>query len=435
MDKDTIAAIATPQGSGGISIIRISGICALEIAKKISHRAEIKPRYAHFANFYDLKGEKLDEGLLLYFPAPNSFTGEDVVELQGHGGIAVADSLLKASFALGARQAKGGEFSQRAFLNNKMDLTQAEAVADLINAQSLSAVKAANKSLSGEFSKKVNELNQDLFKLRVFIEAALDFADEEDTNWIEEGKILEKLKTWGEKLNLLIKNSQQGKLLNEGINLVLAGSPNAGKSSLLNALAGEDLAIVTPIEGTTRDIVRAKLIIAGMPINVLDTAGLRESQDLIEIEGIKRSREAIKKADLIIYLIDGSKPYEKPNLGAEIPVLEVFNKADLVKEKDKTKFWICAKNGEGLEELKTKIAEFAGRSEEEPAFIARARHLEALQNAQKVAQQAIKNLDLENPELSAQDLRDISQFLEELTGKIHSEDILDAIFSDFCIGK
>ena len=177
MDKDTIAAIATPQGSGGISIIRISGIKALEIAKKISHREEIKPRYAHFANFYDLKGEKLDEGLLLYFPAPNSFTGEDVVELQGHGGIAVADSLLKASFALGARQAKGGEFSQRAFLNNKMDLTQAEAVADLINAQSLSAVKAAIKSLSGEFSKKVNELNQDLFKLRVFIEAALDFAD------------------------------------------------------------------------------------------------------------------------------------------------------------------------------------------------------------------------------------------------------------------
>lgn len=433
MNQDTITAIATPQGMGGVAIIRISGKQALEIAEKITKKA-LLPRQAIFSHFYQ-DDEKIDSGLALYFPAPNSFTGENVVELQGHGGMVVSQMLLQAVIQAGARLAEAGEFTKRAFLNDKMDLAQAEAVADLIHARSQMAVRASNRSLQGDFSKKINELNDELLQLRIYIEASLDFPEEE-IDFLSEGQIDKKINVLSQKLDALIQQTAQGKLISQGIDLALIGKPNAGKSSLLNALVGEERAIVSPHAGTTRDIIREQIIIEGIPITVLDTAGIRESTDFIEQEGIKRSHEASKKADLVVVLVDGQ------TLDSEaLPQhdLLVFNKADLVPSEQRRQdgIWISAQTGENLALFKRKIAELAGKSQqEETPFIARERHYQALLTAQnylKSAENQIVGHRL--GELIAEDLRLAHDALGSITGKITADDLLGEIFSSFCIGK
>lgn len=445
---DTIAAIATPSGTGGVCIIRISGAQALAIAKQLSKIEDVRKRHVHFAHFYAQDGSLIDQGILLYFQAPHSFTGEDVVELQGHGGIAVANALLGAALDSGARLAEAGEFTRRAFLNDKLDLSQAEAVADLIAARSMAAMQAANRSLQGEFSRQVNSLADEILQLRVYIEAALDFPEEE-IDFISEGNIEARLLAWGEKLSALLQQSEQGKLLNEGIDLVLAGKPNAGKSSLLNALSGEDRAIVTHIAGTTRDILRESIIIEGIPINLVDTAGLRESEDIVEQEGIRRSHQAIQHAQLIALLIaaDDMDAAEILDLETQLheragnsPIVKLYNKADLADASLQAQYqdglWLSAKTGQGLEAVRKKIAQLAGKTESEAPFIARERHIRALDKAQRHFLQAWQAFQGHRAaELLAQDLRLVHDDLGEITGKVHADDLLGEIFSGFCIGK
>ncbi|WP_072280933.1 tRNA uridine-5-carboxymethylaminomethyl(34) synthesis GTPase MnmE [Rappaport israeli] len=450
--SETIVAIATPSGQGGVAIVRLSGENALEIAGKIAKNPTDTPRMAKFTAFVDQKGELFDQGLMLYFKAPFSFTGEEVVELHCHGGRAVTQLLLEACLAAGARMALPGEFSQRAFLNDKMDLAQAEAVADLIDAQSTAAVKAASRSLQGAFSQVIQELVADLVQLRVYIEAALDFPEEE-IDFLAEGDISSRLQLWGERLQRLIEQSGQGRLINDGINLVLIGKPNAGKSSLLNALLGDERAIVTEQAGTTRDVIKESIVIEGMPVNILDTAGLRDSDDLVEQEGIRRTQQAIKQADIIVLLIDGAKfslDYAqemaeiealKQTFPAEIPVMTVYNKADLVSLDFKKQFaqqlWIAAKNGEQIDAFKCNVADKVGRQvREETPFIARERHMNALKKAQLHYQQAVEQLvGYRVGELVAEDLRLVHEALGEITGKMKADDLLGEIFSSFCIGK
>lgn len=444
---DTIAAIATPPGIGGVCIVRISGKQAKMIGETLADKP-LTPRVAHYVTIHDRNGETIDQGLMLYFNAPYSFTGEDVVEIQGHGGIAVSQALLTTVLDYGARLANPGEFSQRAFLNNKIDLAQAEAVSDLIAARSQSAMKAANRSLQGVFSKKVEVLAEGILKLRMYIEAALDFPEEE-IDFLSEGDIENRLRSWGNQLTALIEESTQGKLINNGIDLVLVGKPNAGKSSLLNALSGEERAIVTEQAGTTRDIVREQLIIEGMPVNVLDTAGLRESSDIVEREGIRRSREAITKADLIALLIAGDTIDDTDNATLldelrntvpNTPILLLYNKSDLVETSLQNAYsdgvWLSAKTGEGLVAVKQKIAELAGKKDYEPPFIARERHLHALKRAKDYYIQALTQLTgYRAGELVADDLRLCHEALGEITGKVYADDLLGEIFSGFCIGK
>lgn len=442
-DSETISAIATPPGVGGVCIIRISGVQARAIGERLSGKT-LTPRHAHFANITNPAGQRIDEAVILYFQAPHSFTGEDIVEIQGHGGIAVANALLRATLDCGARLAEPGEFTRRAFLNDKLDLAQAEAVADLIAARSQSALQAATRSLQGEFSRVVNTLAEDILRLRVYIEAALDFPEEE-IDFLSEGDIEGRLQRWGEQLAKLLAQSQQGKLLNDGINLVLAGKPNAGKSSLLNALSGEDRAIVTEQAGTTRDIVREQLVIEGIPVNILDTAGIRDSDDIVEKEGIRRSREAIAKADIIALLIAGDDidtalSEEIRTLAPNTPRLLLYNKMDIVEESKRNQqsdgLWLSAKTGQGIDTVKAKIAELAGKTEIESLFIARERHIRALQTAQQHFNHAIAQLKtLRAGELVAEDLRQVHDALGEITGKIRADELLGGIFSGFCIGK
>ena len=440
--RDTIAAIATPPGTGGVSIIRISGGEALAIAARVSGITPA-PRRATLAHIRDARGDTLDQALLLYYPAPHSYTGEDTLEIQGHGGIAVTQAVLAAVLDAGARLAEPGEYTRRAYLNNKIDLAQAEAIADLINARSQAAVKAANRSLQGDFSRQIETLAADLLALRVYIEAALDFPEEE-IDFLREGDIAVRLQGWGERLRTLLAQSTQGRLMNDGINLVIAGKPNAGKSSLLNALVGEERAIVTAQAGTTRDIVRETILIHGMPVNILDTAGLREASDLVEQEGIRRTRQALNQADLILLLRDGSALDDDAAddaLPANIPQLLAYNKADqtlpAVQAQHADGLWLSAKTGAGIDALRDAIARAVGRdSREESPYIARERHLRALHQAERHYQHALAQLhSTQNGELIAEDLRLAHEALGSITGAVSSDDLLGHIFSSFCIGK
>ena len=467
MTAETIAAIATPLGKGGIGIIRLSGPASQAIAvklqqvKKDSAAPSLPPaNLASLRQFFSAEQTMIDEGLLLNFPAPASFTGEDVIELQVHGSPMALDQLLKRTLELGARMARPGEFSERAFLNGKLDLTQAEAIADLIEADSEAAATAAINSLRGDFSAKINELNTRLKKIRTYVEACLDFP-EEDIDFLVAGDIEQNIKESLDNLESIQSAAKQGQLLKEGMTLVITGQPNVGKSSLLNALAGKDSAIVTDIPGTTRDVLREHLQIDGLPLHVIDTAGLRESKDPIEQEGIKRARKEIEKADRLLMLVDACKGFTAvdediiSSFPKQLPVTLILNKIDLCPEIKPAKdasvknklvknrgaeqevIYLSAKQGAGIDDLKKHLEQCMGfKQSSEGLFIARRRHLQALEKTQDCIQQALLYArELVNSELLAEELRLASQHLAEITGEFSSEDLLGEIFSSFCIGK
>lgn len=443
---DTIAAIATPSGNSGVGIIRISGPKARQIVTKLTH-LELKPRYAHFSSFLENDGSLLDSGLCLFFPGPASYTGEDVVELQGHGGMVVLDMLLRRVLSLGARLANPGEFTERAFLNNKLDLAQAEAVADLIESSTEQSVRSAQKSMQGVFSEQVNELVDELTELRMFVEAAIDFVDEE-IDFLGDGVVEKKILALSARVQQIQNTAQQGRLLRDGMTVVLAGKPNAGKSSLLNALAGHEAAIVTDIAGTTRDVLKERIQIDGMPLHIIDTAGLRESDNVIEQEGIRRAHLEMQKADCILLLVDAREGQADPELLKQLPqnikLTTVFNKIDLmgkqpqlIETENNCEIYLSIKPENGLELLTQHLKEMMGYSAAtENVFIARRRHIQALSQAQESVQNALAQLQSNLAgELVAEDLRLAQNSLAEITGKFTPDDLLGKIFSSFCIGK
>ena len=441
--SDVIAAIATAPGRGGIGIVRISGRDLADLAYRLTARHP-KPRDAGFVRFRDGAGGVIDEGLLLYFPAPHSFTGEDVVELQGHGGPVVMRLLLERCVELGARLAEAGEFSRRAFLNGKLDLAQAEAVADLIEAGSAAAARSAMRSLSGEFSREISTLSNGLIELRMLVEATLDFPEEE-IEFLKQARALERLAAIESTVCRLLERARQGALLRAGMQVVLVGQPNVGKSSVLNALAGDDRAIVTDIPGTTRDVVREEILLDGIPVHVLDTAGLRESEDPVERIGVERTWREIERADVILRIVDArfglsSKDIEiDDNLPDRIPRLTVFNKLDLVEPSqvrdEQGVVWVSAKTGAGMECLRRTLLQLVGweSGHGEDVVLARERHLVALRGALQHIVQA--RMQSEALELFAEELRLAHEQLEQVTGEFTPDDLLGEIFSRFCIGK
>lgn len=453
MSRDTIAAIATAQGRGGVGIVRVSGQLAKQIAEQMTGR-ELKPRYAHYGLFYAEQQQALDEGLALYFAGPNSFTGEDVLELQGHGGPVVLDMLLQRCVELGARLARPGEFSERAFLNDKLDLAQAEAIADLIEASSTQAARNALRSLQGVFSKRVNALTEQLIALRIYVEAAIDFPEEE-IDFLADGHILQLLIAVQKELKEVVREAGQGALLRDGMSVVIAGRPNAGKSSLLNSLAGYEAAIVTDIEGTTRDILREHIHIDGMPLHVTDTAGLRNTADQVEKIGVERALKAINEADRILLVVDANSaeandPFALwPEFLDSTPnpekVTLIRNKVDLSGEPVEmhsntdghVTINLCARSGEGLELLREHLKNCMGYSQTaESSFSARRRHLDALRQAENYLENGYQQLTQASAgELLAEDLRMAQQALGEITGEFSADDLLGRIFSSFCIGK
>ncbi|MCK5718479.1 MAG: tRNA uridine-5-carboxymethylaminomethyl(34) synthesis GTPase MnmE [Thiomargarita sp.] len=441
LPQATIAALATPSGRGGIGIIRISGCQVTTIAPILLGKLP-KPRYAMVADFTDKSGELIDQGIALYFPAPHSFTGEDVLELQGHGGMVVMDSLLQAIIELGVELARPGEFSERAFLNGKIDLVQAEAIADLIDSASVQASRSALRSLQGQFSKQIHYLVEQLIWLRTYVEADIDFTDEE-IDLLADGKIITKITDLIQYLQTILQTAQQGFLLKEGVQIALIGEPNVGKSSLLNCLAGRDTAIVTPIPGTTRDTVRDQIQLEGIPLHIIDTAGLRETNDLIEQAGIERTKIAIKAADLIILILDVRYPNQQAHQqllnDLKKPLIIIYNKIDLIsllaKQQD-DRVYLSAKTGEGIQLLKQVLKKkLAVHEITESIFIARRRHLTALQQAKQALEIALIQANNRQTELLAEELLQAQQFLNQITGEFTSNDLLGEIFSSFCIGK
>ncbi|NOQ89001.1 MAG: tRNA uridine-5-carboxymethylaminomethyl(34) synthesis GTPase MnmE [Gammaproteobacteria bacterium] len=443
MNNDTIVAIATPSGQGGVGIIRISGSKAPELAKKISGLCPA-PRYVHYGKFRDADKTTIDSGLTLYFKKPYSFTGEEVVELHAHGGPVVLDLLLKEILLHDVRPARAGEFTERAFLNDKIDLAQAEAIADLIAADSEQAARAAMRSMQGEFSAIIHQLVEELIQLRIYVESALDFPEEE-IDFLADDAIAKKLETVIQKLSDVKKSAQQGRLLKEGMTVVIAGKPNAGKSSLLNQLAGQESAIVTEIPGTTRDILREHIQIDGLPLHIIDTAGLRDSDDIVEQEGVKRAKQVIEKADRILFVVD-IKDEDKTileSLPESVGVTTIFNKIDTENrtaeliENNTAEIYLSAKTGEGIDLLKDHLKNRMGYQQKtEGQFIARRRHLDAIENAEQHLKIADKNLhQLKAGELLAEELRLAQEVLSSITGEFSSDDLLGRIFSDFCIGK
>ena len=448
---DTIAAIATATGRGGVGIIRVSGNKASSIAKAIV-QTDLKPRQAHYCDFVSIDGQILDQGLAIFFPNPHSFTGEDVLELQGHGGPVVMDMLLNNVLKLGARLAKPGEFSERAFLNDKIDLAQAEAIADLIDASTEQAARNALHSLQGVFSKRIHELVESLIQLRIYVEAAIDFPEEE-IDFLSDGKIEKDLLNIEAQLTQIFQEAKQGSLVRDGMRLVIAGKPNAGKSSLLNALSGRDSAIVTPIAGTTRDVLREHIHIDGMPLHIADTAGLRESPDQVEQIGIERAWQEIEQADRILLVVDvNENPStdidqlwpESINKIDRQKIILIRNKIDLNQEStglstknDGQEFInISAKHHQGIDELRSYLKSIMGfQQTNESGFTARRRHLDALQRAANFLQQGKIQLQHAAGELLAEDLRQAQNALSEITGEFTPDDLLGRIFSSFCIGK
>lgn len=443
--KDTIAAIATPPGNGGVGIVRISGNQLGRVSKGLLGRDLPPPRKAQYSSFLDAHGSTIDTGLTLYFPAPHSFTGENILELQAHGGTVILSLLLERVLQLGCRQARAGEFSERAFLNGKLDLVQAEAIADLISSSSAQGARAAQRSLSGVFSTRINALVTEITSIRVFVEAAIDFPEEE-IDFLADSDIQQRLQQAISDINKLINEAHQGCLLRDGIALAIVGRPNAGKSSLLNALAGDELAIVTDIPGTTRDVVRQQILIDGLPVFVADTAGLRETEDLIEAEGVRRALQVQEKSDLVLLVLDaGTETLENlPVIPDPKRTIIVWNKQDLVTEKmlpvsteGLDSVIISVHSGIGMDSLKQKICQHAGFNESsEGIFSARTRHLDALHRSEKLSCHGLIQLqDFSAPELLAEDLRQVQQVLGEITGQFSSDDLLGEIFSSFCIGK
>ena len=444
--QDNIVAIATGTAYAGVGIIRISGYKLDTLIEKITGKTKIRPRFAHYSDFYGNDGEIIDSGLLVYFDSPKSFTGEDVVELQTHGSPVVLNLLLKHCISLGCRQAEPGEFTKRAYLNGKLDLIQAESIADLIHAESEASAKGAIKSLRGEFSQYINGINQRLINLRMFVEATLDFPDE-DIDFIANAKIKEKLEIIRNEIYPLLQNTQQGVLLNNGANIVIIGQPNVGKSSLLNALANEEIAIVTDIAGTTRDIVKQKIIIDGIPFNIIDTAGIRQTNDSVEKIGIERAINAVNQADLCIILLDNQIGITKEDNDILLQIPEhiiriyVHNKIDLTGkthqikiENGETHVYISAKKNLGIEELRKQLLDVIGwQRSGENTFTARTRHLNAMQKAVKHIDSAFSHW--EQLEILAEELRYAHSALGEITGEFSADDLLGVIFSEFCIGK
>ncbi|MDD5114464.1 MAG: tRNA uridine-5-carboxymethylaminomethyl(34) synthesis GTPase MnmE [Methylobacter sp.] len=440
----TIAAIATPPGNGGVGIIRISGPLVSQIATQLLNKT-LTPRLAHYSSFVDEHAVIIDSGIALYFPGPASYTGEDILELQGHGGSVVLDMLLRRVLALGARLAKPGEFTERAFLNNKLDLAQAEAVADLIESSTEQSVRSAQKSMQGVFSTQVNELVEELTELRIYVEAAIDFVDEE-IDFLSDGVVENRLTRLQQKLTKIQATAQQGRLLRDGMTIVLAGKPNAGKSSLLNALAGHEAAIVTDIAGTTRDVLRERIQLDGMPLHIIDTAGLRESDNAVEKEGIRRAHAEIQKADKVLLLIDARDPETQSildTLPKNVDIVKIYNKIDLLgiapeiaKTEHGTSIYLSVKTGSGMELLTQYLKQSVGfNASADNVFIARRRHIEALNKGQEFVESAIEQLKVQAGELVAEDLRQAQNSLGEITGFVSSDDLLGKIFSSFCIGK
>lgn len=445
---DVIAAVATAPGRGGVGIVRVSGPSLADFAEALSGRTP-KPRHAGFVRFRADNGETIDEGILLYFPAPASFTGEDVLELQGHGGPVVMQLLLARCIELGARHAEPGEFSRRGFLNGRMDLAQAEAVADLIEASTAAAARSAVRSLTGKFSDQINRLKDELIDLRMLVEATLDFPEEE-IDFLERSRAFERLAKVSEGLREVLAGAQQGRLLRDGMRVVLVGRPNVGKSSLLNALTGDESAIVTEIAGTTRDTVRETIQVHGIPVHIVDTAGLRESVvDEVERIGIERTWSEIGRADVILRLMeagrDGSEAEAEAGIDARIdvaiPRVIVMNKIDLAGLRPArevcdggARIYLSARNGEGVDLLRDELARIAGwRSGAEDVPLARERHVHALERTLEHVERA--ELRLDALELFAEELRLAHESLGEITGEFTPDDLLGVIFSRFCIGK
>jgi tRNA modification GTPase len=446
---DTIVAAATPPGRGGVGIVRVSGPRAPELAAVMLGELPAA-RQATFARFLDAQRDPIDAGLALFFPAPHSYTGEHVLELHGHGGPLVLEALVTRAIELGARRAQPGEFTQRAFLNDKLDLAQAEAVADLIDAGSREAARAAMRSLQGEFSAMVRGLTEAVIELRTYVEAAIDFPEEE-IDFLADRQLSERFHALREHFTGVLESAQQGRLLREGMTVVIAGRPNAGKSSLLNRLAGYDAAIVTPVPGTTRDVVRERIHLDGMPLHVLDTAGLREGGDLVEEEGMRRARVEMQRADRVLFVIDAAEDpaaaayqQQRARLPPDVPVTLVFNKCDLAAGlpvgdtlSGPPRLWLSALTGEGLEKLRAHLKGCMGyQTVDGGAISARRRHLEALARARQHTEHAARQLAEQRAgELVAEELRAAQQALNEITGEFTSDDLLGRIFAGFCIGK
>lgn len=440
---NTIAAIATAQGRGGIGIVRLSGPKSAAIAREILGKTP-KPRHAHYTDFFDQTGTLIDQGILIYFNAPHSYTGEDVLELQGHGGIAVLQLILQRCLFLGAQLADPGEFTRRAYLNDKLDLAQAESVSDLIDATTTQAARSAMRSLKGEFSTVVNKMIFELVNLRMLVEAMLDFP-EEDVDQLDEYKRDRQLAHIRDSLRHTLETAKQGSLLREGAYIALVGQPNVGKSSLLNCLSGEQVALVSDVPGTTRDVIRKEIQINGIPLHIMDTAGLRESQDSIEMMGIALTHQTLQKADLIIVLRDATRPNDAEDEGIlailppHIPRLLVLNKIDIDDNIGARKLScgviaISAKTGLGIVALREKLLELVGwNNQESGVFMARERHLIALREAETKLTRAESVLHY--PELFAEELRLAQQALNAITGEFSADDLLGEIFSRFCIGK
>ncbi|WP_425425540.1 tRNA uridine-5-carboxymethylaminomethyl(34) synthesis GTPase MnmE [Uliginosibacterium gangwonense] len=444
-DADTIAAIATPPGRGGVGVVRVSGKNLAGFAQTLTG-TQPKPRVATLARFKDAHGSALDEGLVLFFLGPHSYTGEDVIELQGHGGPVVMQLLLGRCLELGARLANPGEFTQRAFLNGKLDLAQAEGVADLIDASTSMAARSALLSLSGRFSEAIHTWRDKLVDLRMLVEATLDFPDEE-IDFLEAARAVPRLHALQSQITEILAKAQQGSLLRSGLHVVLAGQPNVGKSSLLNQLSGEDRAIVTDVAGTTRDVLRETVQIEGIPLHIVDTAGLRETEDTVEKIGIARTWGEIAKADVILRMVDANHGVSEEDhaidsrLPEGVPVVWVFNKIDLSDTSARVEnfaggkaIWLSAANGQGIDLLRQTLLTIAGwESRGEDVFLARERHLQALRSAQSHIATALGWL--QQLELMAEELRLAQEAVNTITGEFGADDLLGVIFSRFCIGK